>query len=171
MAGGVAPVRLADLTRVVPKATIATGEPGPLFTWLGPFSYTVDQELASYPPSDGAPPRLIAMFQFKDPKSGRLDRLETCCLGVWDSDTGAFLRALQSSQPKQCFRRCITYQRPSDGRPRIAAGGLHDGVLCIWDGDDYSILYEIMTAPERAGIRCLMACEEPLSGSLRLVTG
>jgi hypothetical protein len=160
MAGLVGTMRLAGLTRLAAEAGAAEGDPRPVYTWEG----TAGSELSlvrSYLPSDGGPPRLVA------------DVGDKSVLGVWEIGTGAFLGALQGPGPpwQVAFASLVTYQRSSDGRPRIAAG-LNAGHLCIWDGDDLQVLHIIMTNPAlRAPLDCLAVYEEPTSGRTRLVTG
>jgi hypothetical protein len=90
-------------------------------------------------------------------------------LGVWDTGTGAFVGALESPQPEYCVR-CVTYQRPSDGRPRVAAA-TNPNHLCIWDGDDLQLLHAFQISARKRPVRCLAVYEEPTSGRTRLVTG
>jgi hypothetical protein len=109
------------------------------------------------PPSDGGAPRLVAV-------PGTVP-----ALSVWDTGTGAFLGALQGPDDSVVCS-LVTYQRPSDGRPRVAAGS-DGGHLCIWDGDDFQLLHTIRANPEGLAVGNLAVYEEPTSGRTRLVTG
>jgi hypothetical protein len=158
MAELVATTRLPDLTPVAHESGSGEGDPRPVYTCqieeglaLGP--------LRSYTPSDGGAPRLMARV-----KVGAIR-----CLGVWESSTGASLGALEAP-PSHSFESLVTYQRSSDGCPRVAAGS-NTGELCISDGDDYEILRVIETSPDRRPIHGLAVYEEPTSGRTRLVTG
>jgi hypothetical protein len=146
-------IHLADLTPLAAEAGAAEGDPRPVYTWAGP-SRTDTVNICSYTPSDGGAPRLVA-----DVGAGDF-------LGVWDTGTGVFLQALHP-----CAWTLVTYQRRSDGRPRIAAG-CRGGRLHIWDGDDFSTLHAMRVAgAERRKIStCLAVYEEPTSGSTRLVS-
>jgi hypothetical protein len=88
---------------------------------------------------------------------------------VWDTGTGACLQALQGRLGGQIFRCLLTYQRPSDGRPRIAAG-LYGGHLSIWDGGDFRLLHTIVASAGGQPVRCLAVYEEPTGGRTRLVS-
>jgi WD40 repeat protein len=157
MAGLDGTALLPDLTPVAAEAGAAEGDPRPVYTWTGPQAI-IKGLVCSYRPSDGGAPRLVADL------GGRGS------LGVWDTGTGAFLGALQGPEHEFAFTSLVTYQRPSDGRPRIAAGS-NGGDLCIWDGGDFQLLHNIRTNGGRpTGIR-LAVYEEPTSGSTRLVTG
>jgi hypothetical protein len=90
-------------------------------------------------------------------------------LGVWDTGTGAFLQALPCPPGARVIDCLVTYQRPSDGRPRVVAGCA--GQLSIWDGDDLQLLHTIPTNAEGQAVYCLAVYEEPTSGSTRLVSG
>jgi hypothetical protein len=158
MAELIATTQLPDLTPVAPEPGAAEGDPRPVYTCqveegrsLGP--------LRSYTPSGGGAPRLVA----------RVNVGNTRCLGVWDSGSGAWLAALQAP-PSHSFESLVTYQRPSDGRPTVAAGS-NRSHLCIFDGDDYRTLCVIETSPVRRPIPSLAVYEEPTSGRTRLVTG
>jgi hypothetical protein len=89
---------------------------------------------------------------------------------VWDSGTGACLWALEGLDRDHEFTDLATYQRPSDGRPRIAAGS-NRGRLCIWDGEDFRLIHRIVTSAKGVSVRHLAVYEEPMSGKMRLVTG
>jgi hypothetical protein len=157
MAGLVGTTVLADLTPVAAEAGAAEGDIRWVYTWEGlPGNWM--SKVRSYPPSDGGAPRLVAMVG------------TDCCMGVWDTGTGAFLAALQGPEGAGDVDRLVTYQRPSDGRPRIAAG-FRRGHLCIWDGDHFQVLHARRTSPEGGYSRCLAVYEEPTSGRTRLVTG
>jgi WD40 repeat protein len=91
-------------------------------------------------------------------------------LRVWETGTGALLRALECRGPHNDICSLLTYQRASDGRPRIAAGS-HGGQLCIWDGDDFRVLHNVEVSPGGHALRLLAVYEEPTSGRTRLVTG
>jgi WD40 repeat protein len=88
---------------------------------------------------------------------------------VWDTGTGAFLRALRGPEHDDGFRCLVTYQQRSDGRPRVAAGS-SGGHLCIWDGDDFQVLHIVQTS-DGISCGCLAVYEEPTRGRTRLVTG
>jgi hypothetical protein len=149
-------IHLGDLTPVAAEAGAAEGDPRPVYTWAGPSrSYTVN--ICSYTPSDGGA-RLIADV-------GNYD-----FLGVWDTGTGAFLQALHPPKLGQCVWTLVTYQRRSDGRPRIAAG-FRARRFCIWDGDDFRLVRAMHVAgAEGRKPTCLAVYEEPTSGSTRLVS-
>jgi hypothetical protein len=157
MAELIATSHLPDLTPVAPEPGAAEGDPRPV--------YTCHEEgrspgpLRSYTPSGGGAPRLVT--------PANVDT--TGCLGVWDSGSGAWLAALQAP-PSHSFESLVTYQRPSDGRPRVAAGS-DQSHLCIFDGDDYTTLRVIETSPDRRPVPSLAVYEEPTSGRTRLVTG
>jgi WD40 repeat protein len=153
MAGLVGTVTLADLTPVTGKTGAAEGGPRPIYTWAGP-SGGEEGTVRSYPPSGGAATRLVAALHEY--------------LGVWDTGSGAFLQALQG--PDDYVWSLLTYQRGSDGRPRIAAGS-HRSSLRIWDGDDFEVLHNTSTDPEARPLHHLAVYEEPASGRTRLVTG
>jgi hypothetical protein len=106
----------------------------------------------------GAPPRLVANL---GPGS---------VLGVWDTGTGAFLRALRCPGLPDVIHSLVIYQRPSDDRPRVAAA-FGRGRLCIWDGDDFQVLHTIQADPEGFPVSLLAVYEEPTSCRTRLVTG
>jgi hypothetical protein len=90
-------------------------------------------------------------------------------LGVWDTGTGAFLGALESSPRNEVLGSLLTYQRASDGRTSIAAGTT--GHLCIWDGDDYRMRHSLLTHPTGYSVRLLAVYEEPTGKRTRLVSG
>jgi WD40 repeat protein len=155
MAELVSAIHLSDLTRIEAEGEGAEGGPRPIYT----LACRADPPLGlprSYTPSGGGPPRLVV----------KADGQSKSCLHVWDTGTGAFLRTLEGRK----FNDFITYQRPSDGRPRIAAGS-NGGHLCIWDGDDFSALHTIWANHEKCALQRLVMYEEPTSGSTRLVTG
>jgi hypothetical protein len=158
MAGLVGTTALPNLTPVAAEAGAAEGDPRPVYTWEGyADELTRPPEMGlicSYTPSDGGAPRLVALVG------------DGYTLGVWDTGTGAFLGALE---PKS-FSCLVTYKRPSDGRPRVAAGS-RGGDLCIWDGDDFRVLHAIQTNLLRSAVSCLAVYEEPTSGRTRLITG
>jgi hypothetical protein len=91
------------------------------------------------------------------------------CVGVWDTGTGALLCSLQGLPRDQAVLSLVTYERPSDGRPRIAAG-FEAGLMRIYDGEDYSTLHAISTTPQHTAVSRLIAYEEPTSGRTRLVS-
>jgi WD40 repeat protein len=158
MAELVETVTLADLTPVAEEAGSAEGDPQPVYTWEGPRESRMSA-VSSYPPSDGGAPRLIANVG------------PDTTLGVWDTGTGAFLGALQGPGPAPSrSEACLTYRRPSDGRPRIAVGS-NRGRLCIWDGDDFRPLHDIQVNANDRAVRHLAVYEEPRSRRARLVTG
>jgi WD40 repeat protein len=147
---------LADLTPVAAEAGAAEGDPRPVYTWTGP-SGGEEGLLCSYTPSDGCAPRLVA----------EADVGPGVALCVWDTATGAFQGPLQG--PGQVVWSLLSYQRGSDGRPRIAAGS--HGNLRIWDGDDFQLLHAIRPDEEARPLDHLAVYEEPKSGRTRLVTG
>jgi hypothetical protein len=155
---------LPDLTPVAAEAGAAEGGPQQVYTWAGPPG-DMPGVVRSYSPSDGGAPRLVAA-------SGHWD-----FFGVWETGTGAFLQALHAPTPGHVSRSLLTYQRPSDGRPRIAAGfyGGHDSIPQlggIWDGDDFHVRTAIDSSPSLGStISCLAVYEEPMGGRTRLVTG
>jgi WD40 repeat protein len=155
---GVAGV-LPDLTPVAVEAGAAEGDPRPVYTWAGPRGKDLSI-VRSYTPSDGGAPRLVARC-----RGGRN-------LCVWHTGTGALLRALPCPKPDSPIFTFLTYQRPLDGRPRVAAGS-ERGHLSIWDGDDFRLLQSIETHPaeEECHVCCLAVYEQPISGGTRLVTG
>jgi hypothetical protein len=148
---------MAGLTPVAAEAGAAEGDPRPVYTWAGPLDSTLPT-VRLYTPSGGGAPRLVA-------STGA-----GVVLGVWDTGTGAFLGSLQGPEPDYNVQSLLTYQRPSDGRPRVVAGTLH-GQLCIWDGDDLQGLHTVEANADERPVRCLAVYEEPTSGSTRLVTG
>jgi hypothetical protein len=91
-------------------------------------------------------------------------------LGVWDTGTGAFVHALQGPDRDRAVVSLLTYQGPSDGRPRVAAS-FRGGHLCIFDGDDFRLLQTTRVGDDRRVTTCLAVYEEPTSGRARLVTG
>jgi hypothetical protein len=157
MAGSAGTRTLPDLTPVAAEAGAAEGDPRPVYTWTGPSGGALGL-VCSYPPSDGGAPRLVA------------DVGPGLTLAVWDTATLAFLGALAGPPGVETVSSLVTYQRPSDGRPRIAAGSDGDRV-CIWDGDDLQLLHAIHTNPGGHDVSRLAVYEEPTSGSTRLVSG
>jgi WD40 repeat protein len=157
MAGLVGTTVLADLTPVAAEAGAAEGDPRPVYTWTSP-SAGEDGMVRSYTPSDGGAPRLVV--------AAAVGGGATLC--VWDTGTGAFLGALQG--PGRALWSLVTYQRPSDARPRIAAGS-NGGHLSIWDGDDLHVLHTVAVNGDEDPVQCLAVYEEPTSGRTRLVTG
>jgi WD40 repeat protein len=157
MAGLGGTVTLADLTPVAAEAGAAEGDPRPVYMWTSPSG---DEQglVRSYTPSGGGAPRLVV--------AAAVGGGATLC--VWDTATGAFLGALQGPHHVVCS--LITYQRASDGRPRVAADS-REGPLCIWDGDDLKLLHTIRAHPEGYRLDHLAVYEEPTSGRTRLVTG
>jgi hypothetical protein len=152
--------RLPDLTRVAPEERPpAEGEPRLIYT----LQVDTDDRrlscnhLCSYLPSDGSAPRLVT--DFRDAGSNRF-------LGVWDSENGAFLRALPCDSPMLL----LAYERHSDGRPRVAVGGC-DGCLYDFDGDDYRLLHRFQTNPgQEFPVDNLAVYEDPRSRRTRLVS-
>jgi hypothetical protein len=122
---------MGDLTSVVAEAGAAEGDPRPVYTWEGPLNF-IQSIVRSYTPSDGGAPRLVANIAGQP-------------LGVWDTGTGTFVGALESPQPDYSVQ-CVTYQRQSDGRPRVAAA-TNPNRLCIWDGDDLQLLHSFKIYP------------------------
>jgi hypothetical protein len=156
VAGPVGTTVLADLTPVAAEAGAAEGDPRPVYTWVGPSGH--QGRVRSYPPSGGGAPRLVAAVR------------DGASLGVWDTGTGALLGALQGPGTADRVWSLITYQRASDGRPRVAAG-FEGGHLFIWDGDDLQVLHATQTYPEGRDVQRLAVYEEPPSGRTRLVAG
>jgi WD40 repeat protein len=157
MAGLVGTTVLADLTPVAAEAGAAEGDPRPVYKWTSP-SADEDSMVRSYTPSDGGAPRLVVAA---DVGSGA----DLC---VWDTGTGALVQSLQG--PDRAVWSLLTYQRPSDGRPRVVASS-DGGHLCIWDGDDMQLLHTITVSEEGDPVLGLAVYEEPTSGRVRLVTG
>jgi hypothetical protein len=159
MAGLVGTAALADLTPLVAAEAGAAleGDPRPVYTWAGPQG-DMPSLVRSYLPSGGGEPRLVADLGAGDD------------LGVWDTGTGAFLGGLLAPQAAGMFTSLVTYQRASDGRPRVAAGA-DEGHFSVWDGDDFQLLHTITATAEGRPVRCLAVYEEPTSGRTRLVTG
>jgi hypothetical protein len=149
---------LPDLTPVAPEAAWAEGDPRPIYTCQVTTAHRIST-VESYAPSDGSAPRLMA----------NLGMGQDRCVGVWDTGTGAFVRALHGPHSGQEFWSLTTYQRPSDGRPRVAAGSAR-GHLCVWDGDDFSALHTIETNPEGRSLAKMVVYEDPATGRTRLVT-
>jgi WD40 repeat protein len=156
MDGQAGTVVLPDLTPVAAEAGAAEGDPRPIYTWEGPLKAR-PVTVRSYTPSDGGAARLVA----------GLGAGATLC--VWDTGTGAFLRAMQAPPGFESICSLVTYQWSSEGRPGIAAGS-DGGRLCVWDGDDFHLLHAIHTNAEGHYVRCLAVYEEPTSGSTRLVS-
>jgi hypothetical protein len=152
---------LPDLTPVAAEAGAAEGDPRLVYTWAGP-PHNTRIGVCSYLPSGGGAPRLVAEI-------GILPS-PMCRLGVWDIGTGALLRALPCPQGSTTVVSLVTYQRSSDGRPRIAAGS-DGGGLCIWDGDEFQLLHTLGDNLDGYPIDHLAVYEEPTSGRTRLVTG
>jgi hypothetical protein len=90
-------------------------------------------------------------------------------LAVWSTGTGLLLGALPCPLDATDIFSLLTYQRPSDGRPRVSAS-FDGGRVGIWDGDDLRVLHTIAAAVEKE-VFCLAVYEEPTGGSTRLVTG
>jgi hypothetical protein len=150
---------LADLTPVPADGGGAEGEPRHLYTLAGTAEEVIG-EICSYDTTHGGAPRLIVKPSGGHPGEGLVH--------VWDSGTGAFLRAWQGRQPYQEFCNLVTYRRPSDGRPRIATGDYGDHV-CAWDGDDFSAVLAVSTNAEGHQVQRLLVYEEPMTGRIRLV--
>jgi WD40 repeat protein len=148
---------MEDLTPVAAEAGAAEGDPRPVYTWAGPWGSELTL-VRSFTPSDEDAPRLIATAG---------PGLNLC---VWDTETGAPLQALLVSRPGHESTCLVTYQRLSDGRPRIAAGS-NGGLLSIWDCDDLQAIRTIQAEPDGICVGKLAVYEEPTSGSTRLVTG
>jgi hypothetical protein len=157
MAGLVDTITLPELTPLVAAEAGAALESNPrlVYTWAGPPESALSL-VSSYRPSDGGAPRLVADLG--------------AALGVWDTGTGAFLQALQAPGGGHGVRCLTTYQRASDGRPRVAAV-FGRGRFGVWDGDGFQVLHVIKVDPEGRPVRCLAAYEDPTSGSTRLVSG
>jgi hypothetical protein len=111
-----------------------------------------------YPCSNGGAPRLVAVVG------------AGAAVGVWHAGSGAFLGALPCPKLHCPVLIFLTYQRPSDGRPRIAAGS-RGGHLCIWDGDDFQLLHALVASADGCAVKCLAVYDEPTVGATRLVTG
>jgi WD40 repeat protein len=159
MAELVGATRLPDLTPLAAGGQGGEGDPRPFYT-LAYEAGPVFGLLSTYTPSDGGVPRLVV----------KLDEESTSSLQVWDTGTGAFLRAFEGVEPDEDSKILVTYHRPSDGRPRIAAG-MKDGHLCVWDGDDFTALQTVQTNTEGLCVNRLAVYEEPRGGRTRLVTG
>jgi hypothetical protein len=159
VAGLAKTLHLPDLTPVAPEAGAGEGDIRRAFTWhLGDDH---SGPTRGYTPLEGGEARLVEGVTLP----GRT------CLGVWDTGTGALLRGLQCSPRHRAVWSLVTYRRPSGGRPRTAAGS-QGGLLCIYDGEDYSTLCAIQTTPEVHNSVCqLIPYEDPTSGRTRLVTG
>jgi hypothetical protein len=97
------------------------------------------------------------------------DDMEYYSVIVWDVKTGAFLTALEVPEGKPPVRSLVTYQRASDGRPRIAAG-FRGGQIYTYDGEDYRALQKSDEAHD-ARITCLVVYEDPTTGRVRLASG
>jgi hypothetical protein len=147
---------------VAAKAGAAEGDPRVVYyTWEGPLCTLVLGKVRSYLPSDGGAPRLVA---------GVWKEAGPACLCVWDTGTGTFLGALQGLDDGKDIGAFVTYQRPSDGRPRVAAV-FDGGGLRIWDGDDFQVFHTTQTSVGLPSEMCLAVYEEPTSGTTTLVTG
>jgi hypothetical protein len=157
MAGLVGTTRLGDLAPVAAGEGAAEGGPRLVYTWAGPVGNTLSR-VRSYLPSGGGAPRLVA------------DVGPYTKLGVWDTATGAFLGALRGPDESSVCT-LVTYQRASDGRPRIAVG-TDRGRLCIWDGDDLQVFHyiEVSSSPVGGMMGTVAVFEDPTSGRIRLVT-
>jgi WD40 repeat protein len=153
MAGLVGTTSPGDLTPVA-----AEGDPRLVYTWAGPPG-TKMSLVRSYTPSHGGAPRLVANVEGADGT-----------LGVWDTRTGAFLGGLQGPDPGSVYRCLLTYERASDGRPRVAAGS-NGGHLSVWGGDDFQVLHALVASAEERPVQGLAVYDNPTSGSTRLVTG
>jgi hypothetical protein len=158
MSGLIGPIRLEDLTPVPAEAGAAEGDPRLVYSWTGASRYDTFAVVRSYTPSDGGAPRLVALVG------------DNNVVGVWETGTGAFLGGLQGPNPDDIFPGLVTYRRPSDGRPRMAAVFVR-GELRIWDGDDLQVLHTIHTNAEAQAMYCLAVYDDPTSGRTRLVTG
>jgi hypothetical protein len=134
------------------------GDSRRVYTWEGNEGDRSVAPVRTYLPSNEGVPRLVAAV---GPNGA---------LGVWATGTGAFLGALQNPKSRQEIRSLVTYQRPSDGRLRVAAGS-DGGHWCIWDGDDLQLLHSTRTNPEGVAVRCLAVYDDLTSGSTRLVSG
>jgi hypothetical protein len=159
MAGPLGSMHLPDLTPAAPEPGALEGRPRHVYTW------EIDSGhggvcLAWYNPLGSGGARLVAGFRLKD----------GTCLGVWDTGTGAFVGDLRGLPSDYHVRSLVTYERPSDGRPRIAAGS-ETSYFCIYDGEDYSTLRAVPTTPKYTAVTRLAVYEEPTSGRARLVTG
>jgi hypothetical protein len=157
MAGHAHTLVLPDLTPVAAEAKVAEGDPRPVYTCEGP-SWVKMGLVRSYTAADGSDPRLVANVGLG------------LTLAVWDTGTGAFLGALQAVERGHDLWSLVTYQRASDGRPRIAAGS-SGGRLSIWEGDDFQLLHTIVASANARSVYCLAVYEEPTSGRTRLGSG
>jgi WD40 repeat protein len=159
------PVRQLPLTAMVARAGGAEGDSGAphlVYTWQGHDNHNLTL-VRSYTPSGGGAPRLVATQNY-----GGQDH--HWVLSVWDTGTGACLGALEGPEQRRGFGSLVTYQRASDGRPRIATGS-DDGRVCIWDGDDYSMRLKLLADPKGHSVGFLAVYEEPTSRKTRLITG
>jgi hypothetical protein len=166
MAGLFDPVRVPDLIPVAPEA-LQGGHGGdaplPVYTCAIDIEGARRQSpgaLGTYSPSGGGAPRLVV----------GIPSVDGDFLGVYDTGTGAFLRALQASRREPRLHRMVTYQRPLDGRPGVAAAD--DGRVCVWngDGDDPHALHTLPVKDDDGGWLALIVYEEPTSSRTRLVS-
>jgi hypothetical protein len=157
MAGLIDTTVLPNLTPVAAEAGAAEGEPRPVYTWEGPLDST-PAIVRSYTPSGGGAPRLVAVLGVGS------------ALAVWDTGTGAFLGALRAPGGTNGCRSLVTYQRPSDDGPRVAAA-FGRGRFGVWDGEDFRLLHLVVADPEGRPVRCLAVYEDPTGGSTRIVSG
>jgi WD40 repeat protein len=161
MAELVGALSLPDLTPRAPEDRGGEGGPQAVFA----CEVRVDRKflhawnlVRSYIPSNEGARRLVVSVTTGDWQS----------LGVWDSSTGKFLRAL-GGPPFAAVSSLVTYQRSLDERPRAAAA-FDTGQLCIWDLDDYQLCHTIRTDQNRGRVE-LINYEDPVSGRTRLVSG
>jgi hypothetical protein len=149
------------LTPVVDEDKGAEGDPRLVYTWQGRDRHSLTL-VRSCTPSGGGAPRLVATSKEGEGRNSAFN--------VWDTGNGAFVGALEGSSRNEVLGSLLTYQRASDGRPRIA-GGTYGGHLCIWDGDDLSMHHTVETHPMGYSVRFLAVYEEPEGKRTRLVTG
>jgi hypothetical protein len=168
MAEPLGPTRLPHMrTPVTTEGPAREGDPRQLFEWAFHTPNLRDDSslcLRSYTPSGGGAPRLVGcIIAAADP-----------WVGVWNTQTGAFLSALEDSlYPEHEPSALVTYQRSGDHCPRVATGRLH-GVLQVHDGDSFRLLTTMQTDPELRlydGVSCLAVYHEPMGESTRLVAG
>jgi WD40 repeat protein len=172
----------------IPAEETKAGEetaPRLAFTCDGADNDAFSHTICSYQPSTSAAPRLVARWrqEYDSYVAGRppTDQQagddtqprglhETGVLGVWDTQTGRCLSALQAPPSPEGPRHVVSLcPFEIGGRPRIAAG--MEGFLCVYDGDDFAVLHTIRTLRPEMQISCLAAFTEPGDGRTRLVMG
>jgi hypothetical protein len=153
---------LPGLTPVPAVEEEKGGDPRPVYECDLSTTWRRWSFLHSYTPSGGGAPHLVAAFLAQD---------EQQYVGVWDTGTGEFLRALRAGGwHEHLITVLITYQRPPDGQPRIAAGYAR-GRLDVWDGDGRLLHEKLQTTSRNNAVGCLTTYSEPTGGRTRLVSG